>query len=51
MIAGVREVKDAVAYQFYLLTFCKGRKVECSATLNEVTEGFLCFLSVITLKE
>lgn len=43
MIAGVREVKDAMACQFYLITVCKGSKVECLATLNEVTEGFYVF--------
>lgn len=43
MIAGVREVKDAVACQFYLITVWKGSKVECLATINEVTEGFYVF--------
>lgn len=43
MITGMREVKDAVACQFYLKTVCKGSKVECLATINEVTEGFYVF--------
>lgn len=36
MIAGVREVKDAVACQLYLRSgrVFKGNKVECLATIN-----------------